>query len=64
MKVEQIDDGLMIVPETAFESKWMMRHYGKDLRCFVKTGLTVRNLMGIKIVLEEPEPKETPNVPS
>jgi len=53
MKVEILDDGLIIVPETQFEEKMLVKMYcRKDDKCFtafIKCGTTPADVIGLKI---------------
>jgi hypothetical protein len=52
MKVDICKDGLMIEPETDFESSYIMESFRSQsgtIKCFVKCGLTPAELIGIKV---------------
>lgn len=52
MKVEIIKDGLLIVPETEFEIQYLRKYYHpKGLKAFLKHGVSVATVVGIKIEL-------------
>jgi len=55
MKLELLNDGLLIVPETDFEKEYIETNFekGKDLKAFVKCGLSPADLIGIKICLPD-----------
>lgn len=58
MKVEILDDGLMVVPETEFEEKILVKMFSSNTnpegyRAFIKTGLTPADVMGLKISNED-----------
>ena len=54
MKVELTNDGLLIVPDTEFETEYINRKFGRgDVNCFVKCGLTPGDLIGIKVCYPE-----------
>lgn len=43
------EDCLMIVPETEFETDFISKWQGNKLEAFVKTGLQLTDIVGIKI---------------
>jgi hypothetical protein len=50
MKVEIIKDGLLIVPDTDFEADYINKNFERgELTCFVKSGMTAKELIGIKV---------------
>lgn len=49
MKVEIIEEGLMVVPETQFEEEYIKSFMLEDLTAFVKTGSTGSDVIGLKI---------------
>ena len=51
MKVDLINDRILIVPETRFERDFINENfeYGNSLSAFIKTGVTPANMLGIKI---------------
>ena len=49
MKVEETDDGLLIVPQTEFESEHLHRLADKEMEVFVKTGTSASEVVGLKI---------------
>ena len=55
MRVEIIKGGLLIAPETEFEKQMLtkMCPHGKDLKAFLKCGLSTSEVLGIKVVTEE-----------
>jgi hypothetical protein len=51
MKVKIVDDGLIIVPETDFEDSYLRNNFlGNSLKAFLKHGLSVKDLIGLKIL--------------
>ena len=50
MKVEIVNNDLIIVPETEFESSWL-RSFNVE-KTFHKTGLTPADYIGLKIIRE------------
>lgn len=52
MKINLLDDekGLLIVPETDFEETFIRSMHLDSLKAFVKTGLTPKDIIGLKIV--------------
>ena len=52
MKVSILKDHLLVVPETEFEEDWLLNLYqqGVDHSAFIKTGLTLNDILGLKIV--------------
>ena len=49
MKVEETSDGLIIVPQTDFEAEYLHKLAGKEMSTFVKTGTSVKDIVGLKI---------------
>lgn len=50
MKVEILEDGLIIVPESDFEEQYLRKTFAcKKLEAFLKHGLSVKDLIGLKI---------------
>ena len=55
MKVEITGNNqILIVPETDFETMWLNQNfnvnYGNKITAFIKTGLTINDVLGLKIV--------------
>lgn len=52
MKINLLQDekGLLIVPETDFEEDFIRSMQLESLKVFVKTGLTPKDIIGLKIV--------------
>jgi hypothetical protein len=59
MKISlDINNGLIISPETEFESDYIEQTFGNgDIKCFVKHGLTPSILLGIKICIPDKNKK-------
>lgn len=53
MKVEMIEDGLMIISETEFEEEYIKSFMLEKLDAFVKTGVTGSDIVGLKIRKEK-----------
>lgn len=53
MKVEIIDEGLIIVPETEFEEDFIKSFMLENLNTFVKTGATASDIIGLIIRKEK-----------
>ena len=53
MKIEIIKNGLIIVPETNFEAEYITQFQLSKNECFVKTGTTLNDIVGLKIVKKE-----------
>lgn len=49
MWVELLEDGLLIVTETNFEEQYIAKQMDKDKDIFVKTGITLTDVIGLKI---------------
>jgi hypothetical protein len=51
MEIHITDDGLMIVPETEFEKDYLQHTFpgGHTYKAFLKTGLTIDDVIGLKI---------------
>lgn len=50
MKVKIEKDGLLVVPETDFEEEYLRSYSNqKELDVFLKHGLTVKELIGLKV---------------
>ena len=61
MKVSICKGGLIIEPETDFEDSYIreaFRLQTDNIKCFVKTGLTLSDLIGIKICFPQEVPVE------
>jgi len=54
MNIKMTEDGLIIVPETEFEVKYLQNKYTPDkmFTAFLKTGLTITDVVGL-IIIEE-----------
>ena len=52
MKIQIVETGLIIFPETEFEEDWMVNFlpHGKEGTVFLKTGLTIKDIVGLKIL--------------
>lgn len=57
MKVAIRDDGLLIVPETEFEEKFLTSKfkYTKSYSAFLKGGLTPKEIVGVQVKFKEDE---------
>ena len=57
MKVKNVSDGLLILPETEFEENYINENFGRGnkLIAFVKCGLSAADLIGIKVCHQEKE---------
>jgi len=57
MKVKLDGNGLLIMPETEFEDNWLRKNYredtNKEIKTFLKTGLTAQETVGLKVYKEE-----------
>ena len=53
MKVNITHDGLIVAPETAFEGEYLRQLHNKKLDVFLKHGLSVKDLMGLKIKITD-----------
>jgi len=58
MKVSIVDDGLMIEPETEFETQYISNMRKFPIKSFVKCGLTPKDVLGIKILSDKSICKE------
>ena len=51
MKVQIVDDGIIVVPETDFEDSYLRKNFlGNSLTAFLKHGLSVSELIGLKVL--------------
>ena len=48
MQIEHRDNRLWIIPETDFEATYIIQYY-QDSKVWVKTGLTVKDVLGLVI---------------
>ena len=55
MKIEIIEKGLMIVPESDFEEGYIKSYMNEDCKTFVKTGSSADDVIGLKIQKQEPK---------
>ena len=58
MQVDLSEYGLLITPETEFESKWLSKNfncnnYQHKLKAFLKHGTSADELIGLKVFREE-----------
>lgn len=54
MKVKIEDDGLLIVPQTDFEIAFLEKNFSsKKCTAFLKSGLTPKETIGLKIKIQE-----------
>jgi hypothetical protein len=63
MKVRITDDGIIIVPETDFEEDYLRKDFKGNPKSFLKHGVTLKELIGLKICKSEPL-KEIPKKPA
>jgi len=57
MKVEIVENGLMVVPETDFEKDWLVNTFFSladdiDIIAFLKDGAEANDLRGLKVARE------------
>ena len=60
MKVDICREGLIIEPETDFESSYIresFRSQTSNIKCFIKCGLTSAELIGIKVCFPQDVPE-------
>ena len=53
MRVEFLEDCLMIIPKTDFEQSVLRRHLGGKITGFHKHGLSVSDYIGLKIYTKD-----------
>ncbi len=49
MKIQKTLTGILIIPETDFESEYIASFGREDLTCFVKRGVAESEIVGIQI---------------
>ena len=59
MKIKIVPKGLLIIPESDFESDYLQSLGFGRLKCFVKQGLTPAEVIGVQI---EPSEEELGNI--
>jgi len=55
MQFRIIKNGIFIIPETEFELEYIKQFQIENLKAFVKTGVNLTDILGLKIVIESKE---------
>ena len=60
MKTIVLDNGLLLEPETEFEKDMLLKTFrsGVNHQAFIKTGLTLNDVLGLKVVPNETKKEE------
>ena len=49
MNIKLTDDGLILIPDTDFEIEYIKSFAGIECKVYVKTGLCITDIVGLKI---------------
>jgi hypothetical protein len=52
-----VKNEIIIEPETEFEVEFLVNHFSGKLTCFIKTGIDLKDIVGLKIIPTVREPK-------